>query len=193
MSSLAPEHIVASQKAGFDTLYGLAAKIFEGFEKLVGLNVQAVQTSLAESQELVGKALSVRDPQEFLALQTGQSQTSVERVQAYWRDVYAVVNETRSAFASAAEAQLKKSQDDAQSYVESLAKNAPAGSEAVVTAWKSAFGAATESANTAYEAAKKAAKQVVDAAETNANASAEAANKGATQLVVAGKAASAKK
>jgi phasin family protein len=189
MSSLAPEQLVTSQKAGFDTLYGLAAKTFEGFEKLVGLNVQVARTSLAETQELVGKALSVRDPQEFIALQSGQSQTNVERVQAYWRDVYEVVNDTRSAFAAAAEAQLKKSQEDTQAYVDSLAKNAPAGSEAVVSAWKSAFGAATESANSAYEAAKKAAKQVVESAENNANA----ANTSATQLVAAGKTASAKK
>ncbi|SAL24776.1 TIGR01841 family phasin [Caballeronia humi] len=189
MSSLAPEQIVASQKAGFDTFYGLAAKSFEGFEKLVGLNVQTVRTSLAESQELVGKALSVRDPQELIALQTSQAQAGAERLQAYWRDVYAVVNGTRSVFAAAAEAQLKKSQDDAQAYVDSIAKNAPAGSEAVVTAWKSAFGAAAESANSAYEAAKKAAKDVVEAAETNASA----ASKSATQLVAAGKAASSKK
>ena len=57
MSSLAPEQIFASQKAGFDTLYSLAAKSFEGFEKLVELNVQTVKSSLAENQDLVGKAL----------------------------------------------------------------------------------------------------------------------------------------
>ena len=189
MSSLAPEQIFASQKAGFDTLYSLAAKSFEGFEKLVELNVQTVKSTLAENQDLVGKALAVRDPQEFIALQTSRTQVNAERVQAYWRDVYAVLNGTRGVFAAAAEAQLKKAQDDTQAYVDTLAKNAPAGSEAVVTAWKSAIGAAAESATSAYKAAKKAAKQVVEAAETNASE----ASKSATQLVAAGKAASAAK
>ncbi|CDY79279.1 granule-associated protein [Caballeronia glathei] len=190
MSSLDPEQLSASQKAGFDTIFGIAARTFEGFEKLVALNAQTVRTTIAENQELAGKVVLARDPQEFFALQTGHMQASAERMQAYWRDVYEIMTGAQGVLASVAEAQFRKSQQDAQSYVDSLARNAPAGSEAVVSAWKSAIGAAAESANSAYEAAKKAAKQVVEVAESNASA----ASKGvAQQLSAVGKAASSSK
>jgi hypothetical protein len=127
MSSFAPEQLFATQKAAFDTLFGLTFKAFEGFEKLVELNLQVVKSTLAENQGAVGKALSAKDPQ--------------------------------AEFTAATEGHFKQSQHDVQTFVDSLAKNAPAGSEALVSAWKSAIGTASETANSAYNAAKKAAKQ----------------------------------
>jgi hypothetical protein len=69
MSLLSPEQIAATQKANLDTSLGLANIALEGFQKLVGLNVQAVKSMLFESQDAVRGALSVKDPQELAALQ----------------------------------------------------------------------------------------------------------------------------
>ncbi len=157
MSSFAPEQLFATQKATFNTLFGLTFKAFEGFEKLVELNLQVVKSTLAENQEGVGKALSAKDPQGFFALQTPPT---AEKLQSYVRHVSEIVTSTQGEFTAAAEGHFKQSQHDVQTFVDSLAKNAPAGSEALVSAWKSAIGTASETASSAYNAAKKAAKQV---------------------------------
>ncbi|WP_044042770.1 phasin family protein [Caballeronia insecticola] len=168
MSSLAPENVIASQKAGVDTTFSLATQTVSSFEKLVDLNVRTARTALDEHQALVAKSLSVRDPQEFFALQNQHVQSSAQRVQAYWTNVYEIVAGVRGGYLEAAQDQIEKSQRNVQAFVNSVASSAPVGSEAVVSAWKTAIDAATESANSAYEAAKKAARQVVEAAQNDA-------------------------
>jgi small-conductance mechanosensitive channel len=129
----------------------------------------------------------VRDAQEFFALQSQYAQANAQRVQAYWQDVFEIASGVRGVYMEAAQEHMEKSQRNAQALVDSLASNAPAGSEAVVNAWKTAINAAAESANSAYEAARKAAKDVVDAAQTNATAATQ------TAVRATSKAASAKK
>jgi phasin family protein len=188
MSSLAPENVTASQKASVDTTFGLAAQAVEGFEKLIDLNVRTFRTALDEQQALIARSFSARDPQEYLALQNQHLQDSAQRVQAYWIGVYEIATGVRGGYMEAAQEQIEKSQRNVQAFVESLASNAPVGSEAVVTAWKTAIDAATESANSAYEAAKKAAQQVVEAAQNDANVASRTAVR-----AVSPKTASAKK
>ena len=188
MSSLAPENVIASQKAGVDTTFGLAAQAVQGFEKLVDLNTRTFRTALDEQQALLARAFSVRDPQEFFALQNQHLQDVAQRTQAYWMNVYEIASGVRGGYLEAAQDQLGKSQRNVQAFVESLASNAPVGSEAVVSAWKSAIDVATESANSAYEAAKKAAQQVVEAAQNDASLASQTAVR-----AVSPKTASAKK
>jgi phasin family protein len=193
MNGLAPEQTVAAQKAAFESMFGLAAKALESFEKLVDLNAQTVKSTLAEHQDSVTKVFAVKDAQEFFALQASHAQQSVERAQAYWRHVYEIVTSTQAELAAVAEAHFKQSRHDAQTFVDGLAKNAPAGSDVVVSAWKSALGAAAESANSAYDAAKKAAQQVIDLAERNVSAASSASTEATRQVVVAGKASGSTK
>jgi hypothetical protein len=51
MTLLTPEQIGAAQKANLDTLFGLTNKAFDGFQKLVQLNLQVVKSTIAESQD----------------------------------------------------------------------------------------------------------------------------------------------
>lgn len=171
MSSLAPEQFVAAQKAGVDATFGILTKAFAGVEKLVELNVQVVKSSLAENQEIVLKAFSDGAPQALFAQQASQIQPSLEKVQSYWRHVFEIISSTQAESAAAAEAQVKQYQQDAQAFVESFAKNAPAGSENVVAAWKTFITTASDTANTTFEAARTAVKQAVAAAESNINTS----------------------
>jgi phasin family protein len=177
MSSLAPEHVIAAQKAGFETTFGFLTKAFEGIEKLVDLNVQAIKSTLAENQEIVAKVFSAKDPQELFALQANQLQPAAEKVQLYWRHAYEIIAGTQADFASTAEAQIKQQQHDAQAFVDSLTKNVPAGSEAVVSALRSAIATASETASSAFHAAQEATKQVVEIAESNVSAASSASSR----------------
>ncbi|CAH2790194.1 MAG: hypothetical protein CBHOC_2492 [uncultured Caballeronia sp.] len=121
--------------------------------------MRTLRTALDEQQALFARASSVRDPQEFFALQNQHLQDLAQRTQAYWINVYEIAAGVCGGYLEAAQDQLGKSQCNVQAFVESLASNAPVGSEAVVSAWKSAIDAATEPANSAYEAARKAAQR----------------------------------
>ena len=72
MSSLSGDQMVASQRASFETLSDVWAKAFGCIEKLTGLNVRAVKSTLAENQAIASAALSTNDPQELFALHAKQ-------------------------------------------------------------------------------------------------------------------------
>src|SRR6201996_2101141 len=105
MTLLTPEQFAAAQKANFETLFGLTTKAFEGVEKLVELNLQVVKSTLAESQENVQRALSVKDAQELLALQASLAQPVADKVLSYGRHLYEIASTTQAEFTKAAESQ----------------------------------------------------------------------------------------
>ena len=170
MSSLAPEQLVAAQKTNVETTFVILNKAFDGIEKLVELNVQAVKSTLAENQEILAKALSAKEPHELFSQQTSQAQPAIEKAQSYWRHVYEIISGTQTEFAALVEAKFKQRQNDAQAFIDSLATGAPAGSETAVAAWKTFITTASQTANTAYETVTKAARQAVETAESNLDA-----------------------
>jgi phasin family protein len=177
MTMFTPEQFAAANKAQFDTLFGLTNKAFEGFQKLIALNLQVVKSTLAEGQENVQRALSVKDAQELLALQASLAQPVAEKALSYGRHLYEITSSTQAEFARVAEAQYEEQSRKVQTLVDNVAKSAPAGSESAVALMKSAITAA----NTTYETVHKASKQAVEIAESNFNAAATAATKAATQ------------
>jgi phasin family protein len=160
---LTAEQILAAHKANVETLFGLTNKAFEGVEKLVELNLQVAKTALHEASENASAALSVKDAQELLALQTALLQPSAEKAASYSRHVYDIASATSAEVAKVAEAQLADAQKKLAAVVDTAAKNAPAGSENAVALVKSAVAAA----NNAFESVQKAAKQAAEVAEAN--------------------------
>jgi len=179
MSPLTPEQITAAQKANLDTLFGLTNKAFEGFEKLVHLNQEVVKSTLAEIRDDVQKALSVKDPQELLALQASLTQPFAGKVLSYGRQVYEIATSTQAEFTKVAEARYEAQSRRVQTLVDDIAKSAPTGSEAAVAVMQSAITAA----NTAYETIHNATQQAVEIVEGNFNAAAAAASKASQHAV----------
>ncbi len=178
MTLLPPlEQIGAAQKANLDTLFGLVNQAFEGFQKLVQLNLQVVKSTIAESQDNTQKALSVKDPQELLALQASLTQPFAEKVLSYGRHVYEIASATQAEFAKVAEAQYEARNRRAQTLVDNLAKSGPMGSEAAVAVIQSAITAA----NAAYETIHRATQQAVDIAGSNFDTAATAASQAARE------------
>ncbi len=167
------EQMMAAHKASLDTLFGLTTKAFEGFEKLMELNVQVAKTSMAEMAETTQAALSVKDGQELLALQAGLMQPAAEKAAAYSRHVYDIMAGTQAEVAKVAEGKLSDGQKSMMLMVDSAAKNAPVGSENAVAMMKTAVAAA----NSAYESINKATKQATEVAEANFNAMSQSAVK----------------
>jgi phasin family protein len=160
---MTPEQVMAAHKANVEILFGLTNKAFEGVEKLVELNMQVAKTALAESADTTKAVLSVKDAQELLALQAGLLQPSAEKAAAYNRHVYDIVAATNAEVTKVAEEQMADAQKKFMAMVDTMVKNAPAGTENAVALVKSAVAAA----NNAYESVHKAAKQAAEVAEAN--------------------------
>ncbi len=179
---LTAEQILATNKANIETLFGLTGKAFEGVEKLAELNVAASRALLAETASQTQSVLSIKDPQELLALQTSIFQPLGEKAASYGREVYDIATATGAEFGKSFEAQFAEAQKKFLDVVDSTAQNAPAGSETAVALMKSAVTAA----NNVLETAQKSAKQAAALAESNFKAA-------TVSTVEAGKAASKKR
>jgi phasin family protein len=155
MSSLSGEQVVASQRAGLETLSDIWTKAFGCIEKLTELNLRAVKSTLAENQAIANLALSTKDPQELFALQARRAQAAMQEAQSYWRHVSTIMFNTQAELVAGAEAQLKQQQQNTQAMVDTVANNAPAGSEAAVSAMQSAVTAASEATSATTEAGKR--------------------------------------
>ena len=103
--------------------------------------------------------------------------------------MYEILTGTQAEFLKVAEAQFAEYSHSAQSFIDTLTKNAPAGSETAVALLKSTITAA----NTTYDTVHKATKQAVEIAESSFDAATAAASKAAkdtaTQASRASKAA----
>jgi phasin family protein len=163
---MSPEQLVEIQKANVEGLFHLSNKSVEAVEKLSELNIRFIKTTLAELAENTRTLLSVRDPQEFFALQAGMLQPSIERAMAYFHQVFEVLSGTSAEVTKVAEESMSESQKKVFALVDTAMHNAPAGSENAVALVKSAVAAA----NNALETAQKAARQATDVAEANLQA-----------------------
>jgi hypothetical protein len=99
---------------------------------------------------------------------------------------------TQVELAASAEAQFRQRQDDTQAFVDTVANNAPAGSEAAVSALQSAVTAASDATNATIGASNRAAEQALKSAANNVDAAASASNRMAKQAVEQVKAATKK-
>ncbi|WP_353236511.1 phasin family protein [Diaphorobacter ruginosibacter] len=187
--SLTPEQVIAAQKANVETFFGLTNKAFEGFEKLVELNVTASRAALNDAAQHVQAVLAAKDPQELMALQAGLLQPLAEKSVAYSRHLYDIASGAGTELSKTLESQAAEAQRNFNNLVDTAAKNAPAGSETSVAVFKSAVSAA----NNAFESVQKAVKQASDVAEANFNAVANSATNAAKTAASTATAASARK
>lgn len=171
MTQTAEQFMAAAKTAAAD-LSDMAATSFAGFEKLVELNMTTAKTAMADAAEQVQAGFSAKAPQDLAAV-TELAQPMVEKAAAYGRAVAAIVTDTGTALTKAAERRFAEVQAQGVAAIEGALKQAPAGSEVAVSAFKSAMATSQQ----ALEAAQASAKQAVAAVEKNLGAATEMAVK----------------
>jgi phasin family protein len=176
-----PEQFSAATKANFEAqlalMTALANKAFESVEKLVDLNLTVAKTSIEESNATAKQLLAAKDPQEFFSLASAQAQPTAEKAVAYGRHVASIASSAQAEFSKAAEAQIAEANRKAVELFEEATKNAPAGSENIISLVKSALG----NVNAGYEQLTKTTKQAVEAIETNVNTAVSQFSQAATK------------
>jgi phasin family protein len=139
MSLFTPEQLIASHKANTAALFTLTNQAFDGFSKLVELNIQAVRSALTERATYWREALSCKTPEEFLAWRTNLMQPASEQALSYSRQLADIGSSAYAGWVNAVRVQYEQHIITAQTLVDNLAKDAPAGSEVATTMLKSAF------------------------------------------------------
>ena len=155
----------------------LASVAMENAEKLMTLNMNAAKVVLAKGVEGATAAAAVKDVQDLLTLRAKYAETGVETATAYTRSLYEISSQAQAQFTALAEEAWATYTKDTAAWVEKATKNAPAGSETAVNAFKSTFAASTA----AFDQIQKATKQVVSFADASVRAASANAAKSASK------------
>jgi phasin family protein len=166
-----PAQFSEMQKSQLDALYTLSHVAFNTTEKLVDLNLAAVKAAMDESAATTQSLLGIKDAQDMVALSGTIAQPAMHKFVGYGRNVYSIVSSAGAEVRKVIEDQLAESNNKAAQFVEFATRNAPAGSEPLVSLFKNSVAAC----NSAYDTFSKAAKQAFDAAESNLNSATQAA------------------
>lgn len=183
--SAIPQQVLNSQKAAIDTLVAVQNSVFNGFEKLVDLNLKVIKATIDDVSEKSQQVASVKDAQEAVALTSSLVQPGADKAVAYSKHVYDIVSAVQADLAKLGETQIAEAQKHVNDAVEQLTKNAPAGSESAVAMLKSSLAQASG----AFDSMTKAAKQATEVAEKNLTAAANATLKAAGQAAEVAKTA----
>jgi phasin family protein len=165
MSVFEPEQLFASNKVNAATLFALTNQAFEGFHRLVELNLQTVRSALVESeahwQELL--SMSGKSPEVFLTWQAGLMQPAAGKALAYSRQLYGIASSTQAELTKVVQAQSEHHNRANRTLVDNVVSNVPAGTEVATAMLKSAF----STASNAYETMRIAADHAIELAKGN--------------------------
>jgi phasin family protein len=165
-----PEQMMQIHRDALQMMQTAAIASINGLEKLASLQMQAARTSLEENAEMAKHLLAAKDVKSLSDLTSTALQPAAEKYASYAKHCYEIMNETTSELTKLVEKQMAEGNKQLYAALDTMARNAPAGSEGVVTLVKSAVSAA----NTAYDQVSRATKQVVEMAEANIAAAGKA-------------------
>jgi len=143
----------------------------EGAERMIELQLKAAKAAFADSIQGAKALASVKDLQQFAALNDNLAQPSIEKASAYARSVYDVAAATQAEFNKIVEEQVADFNKQTVAALDKMVKTAPAGSELGIATLKSSIAAV----NSAYDNLSKVAKQFTEVTQSNMEAVAKQA------------------
>ncbi|HJW27591.1 MAG TPA: phasin family protein [Rhodocyclaceae bacterium] len=165
------EQFTAANTAAIESLLTIANATLANAERLAALNLNITRAFFADAAASVGALAAAKDPREFFALQSALAKPAVEKAVAYSQTIYEILSDSANGLAQHVEghsAELKKSFSAA---IEQSLTHAPAGSEAVVAAVKTALAQADSAYSTMAQSSKQA-KAMIETTVASANAAA---------------------
>ena len=163
MSTFNNESFLSAQKTAVDTLLSVVNTALASAERVAALNLHATREAF-EDMARNGKAvLSVKSPQEAMALPTNLAQPHIEKGVAYTRSVYEITSAAREDATAIVERKFEEFKQSMASLTEKIATASPAGSEVAVATLKSAV----DAANQAFARFNESMSQVKEITENN--------------------------
>jgi len=176
-ASVALEQFACANQASIETLTALASKALTQAERLTALNLSTARAVLEDSVAATQTVLAVKNAQDLVALQTALVQPILDKSVAYGRSVYEITSEGQQEFAKLFETQVAELNKTFTDALDKATKSAPAGSEPVFAAFKSALAAVSN----VFDGVNKATKQATEFAEANIAVATKATVKAATK------------
>lgn len=162
----APEQFAALNQASFDAATRFATVALGGAERLLAIQLKATKSAMADSADHAKILTSIKDLQQFTEVKDRVTQPALEKATQYVQSIYDVASETQAEFGKLIEQQVADFNLQFEVALDKFAQTAPTGSEASISAFKTAIA----TGNAAYENISNAAKQFNDAAKTNLEA-----------------------
>ena len=171
----ATEQFAGINKGGFDNAVRVTTLSLKNAEHLAKFNFQAAKAALEHGVQSAGVVGGIKDVKEFAAVNTKLTEAGVQHALGYTRGLYEIVAQGQAEFSALANDAWAGYANGVNAWVETAAKNAPAGSEVAVRALKSTVAAT----NAAYEQFSKATQQIVSLTDATMRAAIANASKAA--------------
>jgi hypothetical protein len=143
------------------SLIALTEKSIERTQKISEINFETTKSLLNEVNGTVAQVLSAKDPQALFAMtQDGSLDQFTGKFVAHQQAVSQVVREAGEEIAQMAEVGVEQIKVSLKDWMDSLAANAPAGSDAIVSAMKTSLESSLQGFGQIQAAAKEVASNV---------------------------------
>jgi len=134
------DQLAAAQAKAIETAKHLAQVAVESAQELAEINQAAAKDALVAAQDTSSQLLAIKDPQQLAKLaQPEAAQEAAKYAAAYQAKVNQVVRNGNKEVAQVVDASIDDARADLVKFVQEATKTAPAGSEAFVSAFKTAF------------------------------------------------------
>jgi phasin family protein len=170
------EQFAEFNKSALDFVNRFSQLARENTESLIKVQLEASKAALEDGAKNAKAASEIKDVQEFVAIRTKLAETETAKALSYSRSVYEVATKAQSDFSKLVEEAIAAYTKGLASFADRAAQNAPAGSEAIVTAFKSGLAATTAAIGTMTKAAKEVASFADAQVKAGAQATATAVN-----------------
>ena len=142
-------------------MIALTEKSVERSHKLSELNYEATKAILNDVNGTVAHVMTAKDPQALFAMtQDGSLDQYAGKLFAHQQAVSKVVREAGEEFTQMTEVGIEQIKVSLKDWMDALAANAPAGSDAIVNAMKTSFETTLQGVNQIQAAAKEVASNV---------------------------------
>jgi len=143
------------------SIIALTEKSVERSHKLSELNYEATKGILNDVNGTVAHVMTAKDPQALFAMtQDGSLDQYAGKLFAHQQAVSKVVREAGEEFTQMTEVGIEQIKVSLKDWMDALAANAPAGSDAIVNAMKTSFETTLQGVNQIQAAAKEVASNV---------------------------------
>lgn len=154
MNWISPKQVVATQRAGIDTVLGVTQTLLDGCERLTDLNWQTAGGMIGETHERAWRGVLPKHPLQWMMPASSWPLPIVEKAQVYYRKAYDIAASTQADIAG-----ISREGSDAYTrlFIDDASKQASSDADTGMSAW----GAVFDAAYALYETWQKANLQVV--------------------------------
>jgi len=163
-------------QAQFDKAVRLSSIFLSSAERLATLQLDLTRKLLADQAQTFKSLADIKDPKAFAEFQSSLAQPSIDQAFSVARNVYDAAVETQTELTAFLEEQVAENNKALISNLDRYAKNAPAGSEIAVSAFKTLVNQSSAAFDSVSKTAKKVGAEIAEAGVQAATNSAKAAS-----------------